>query len=68
MIDMTKGYMGYQSTRDLDINGVTAKEMDILKDYQKSGFSDSFIVDKRLGTIEAKLIKDFDQWYCSYIW
>ena len=62
MIDMTKGYMGYQSTRDLDINGVTAKEMDILKDYQKSGFSDSFIVDKRLGTIEAKLIKDFDQW------
>ena len=60
MIDFTRGYMGFPSTRVLEVHGVTAKEMQLLKEWQASGFDQSWKVGK-LDVVSKKLLYDLEQ-------
>jgi hypothetical protein len=54
--------MGYPSTRSFELNGVSAKEMGMLKRWAKDHFSDDFATKNGLGSVEVKLLKDYDLW------
>jgi hypothetical protein len=60
MIDFTRGYMGFPSTRVLEVHGVTAKEMQLLKEWQASGFDQSWKTGK-LDVVSKKLLYDLEQ-------
>lgn len=60
MIDFTRGYMGFPSTRVLEVHGVTAKEMQLLKDWQKANFDQGWKVGK-LDVVSKKLLYDLEQ-------
>jgi hypothetical protein len=62
IVDSVKGYMGYPSTRSFELNGVSAKEMGMLKRWAKDHFSDDFATKNGLGSVEVKLLKDYDLW------
>ena len=58
IIDITKGYMNMPSNRSLALHGITEKEMKLLDDYAKSGYSMHFLT-KQGDIITKKLINDF---------
>ena len=60
MIDYTRGYMGFPSTRILEVHGVSKKEMALLKEWQAAGFDQAWKVGK-LGPVEKKLLYDLEQ-------
>jgi len=63
IIDLTKGYMNMPSTRSLELNGVNAKDMDILVKYAESGYSLHFLKENPMyDAVDAKLINDLRQY------
>ena len=60
MIDYTRGYMGFPSTRILEVHGVSKKEMTLLKEWEAAKFDQSWKVGK-LDTVSKKLLYDLEQ-------
>ena len=59
IIDITKGYMNMPSTRSLELNGVTSKDMTMLMEYADSGYSLHFMKENpKYDVVDAKLIND----------
>ena len=59
MIDVSKNYMGYPTTRNINLHGITKADQILLKDWQKSGYDDMYSRIKKLGPVEAKLLADY---------
>jgi hypothetical protein len=63
IIDITRGYMNMPSTRNFELHGITERDMNILDQYAKSGYSLHFIKENpQYDIVDAKLINDFRQY------
>lgn len=61
MIDIVRGYMGYPTTRNIDLHGITKKDQSLLVKWAQTGFDNSFYQKARPNPVERKLMKDFIQ-------
>jgi hypothetical protein len=60
MIDYTRGYMGFPSTRVVEIHGITPKEYKLLSSWKEANYNQDWKVGK-LGPVEKKLLYDMEQ-------
>ena len=59
LLDFSKGYMGQPSTRNIEVHGFNKKDYVLLKEWQDSGYDQSWKYGK-LNNVEKKLLLDME--------
>ena len=59
LIDTSRNYMGYPTTRNINLHGITKADQALLKDWASTGFDPMYSRRKKLGPVEVKLFQDF---------